>query len=53
MLSADNAGPDVLVLCPFAESMDTVVFVNEHRMPSSNGTDAHAHLNLCCWHKVQ
>ena len=50
--SVDNGGPDVQaglgLCCPFTESMDTVVYVNEQRMSRSDCIDAQADLDLGC-----
>ena len=54
MLFADNAGPDqpahtdLGLRCPLTESMATVVYVDEQKMPRSDCTDAHSHLDLRC-----
>ena len=36
---------------PLTESMDTVEYVNEYRMPRSDCMDVHAQLDLRIWHK--
>ena len=56
MKFAVNAGPDqpmhaqvALVLhCPLTESVDTIVYVDEQKMPRVVCTDVQADLQLCC-----
>ena len=36
--------------CQLTESMDTVVYMDEQRMPKSDCAEAHDHLDLCCLH---
>ena len=45
MQFTDNAGPDLG--CSLTESMDTVVFVDEQRMPRSDCMFVHAELGFC------
>ena len=57
MQFADYAGPDQPGLiqglhCLLAESVDTVVYLNEQRMLRSNCKDLHADLDLHCLQTV-
>ena len=44
VLLADNAGCYLGLRCPLSESVDTVVYVDEQKMPRLDCTDAHADL---------
>ena len=52
---AQIAQADLGLRCPFTDSMNTVVNVDDQRMPKSDCTNAHAHLETCAvrlWYKV-
>ena len=44
---------DPRLRCPLTDLMDTVVYVDEHGMPRSDVTNAHAHLDICCSHMTK
>ena len=54
---AYKAGPEKLaqadlnLRCPLTESMDSVVYVDEQKHSRSDCINAHAHLDICCWHE--
>ena len=48
MLFADNTGPNMGLRCSLTESVDTVVYVDEQKMPGLGCTDAHDYLDLRC-----
>ena len=57
---ADNAGPDkpahqrrLISGCPLTESVDTIVYVDEQKMPRLYCTYAHGHLKLRCPQNAQ
>ena len=48
----DSSGPDHMqadlgLRCPSTETVDTVVYVDKHKMPRYVCIDAYAHLDLC------
>ena len=43
-----NAGPDLGMRCPLAESMNTLVHDDEQKMLRSDCMDAHSDLDLRC-----
>ena len=44
---------DLGLHCPLKESMDTVVYDDEQRMPRSDCMDAHVDLDLPCLHDIR
>ena len=48
MLFADNTGLNMGLRCSLTESVDTLAYVDEQKMPKLDCTDAHADLDLRC-----